>query len=611
MVRSWRFAGLVLFLFFLTSLLFFSRRQQLALQRGIQQTEQALGGLLPVQVVRPERRTLKDVVRLSGTIKAKSEVAVGAEIIGKVVFVGAEEGDLVRAGQVLVRLDDSLYRAQVDQARALYQQALVRYEQISAGIRIPTTQAETDLEQALSQRDQLLARLRQLKEQRDLTYRETELSLEQAESAVETASNRVSELEKQIEITDEQLKSQLQQAQADRTSAELTLKKLLTGARPQEKEQARQALLQAQANVTAAKLRYERALKLFKEGAIAQADLDEAKRMLDTAQAAEDAAQSAYDLVLEGPRKEDIEIGQARLRQAEAGLRTAQALQKQRDILRSQLASARALLRQAEAQRELAKASRARRKMIEEEIEALQAQRKQVEATIKLARAGTVRKFTSQKDVQFAQVQLEQARAALNSALASLAKTVITAPVTGYVASKLTEVGATVAPGTPLLRLVSAGPTELEGILAEAEFTKVRDGQWASVLVDSLPGQVLRGVVRKTVPVAQGPTRQFTIRISLASNVRILPGSFARAEIVVGQTPDALVIPAESVSDWQGQTIAYVVENGKVYRRRLKVGERKEGLVQVLSGLTESDQVVRGGLERLSDGMPVQVVTAE
>ncbi|MCS7224957.1 MAG: efflux RND transporter periplasmic adaptor subunit [Armatimonadetes bacterium] len=611
MMRSWRFLGLILFLSVAGILFFVSRRQQAALQRSIEQTERTLGTLLPVQVVTPERRDLMDTVRLTGTIRAKAEVSIGAEVIGKIVYVGAEEGDFVRAGQVLIRLDDSLYRAQVEQARAAYRQALVRYEQVAAAAQIPSTQADTDIEQAQAQRNQILARLRQLKQQRELTYKETDLALEQADAAVESAENRVRELERQIEITDEQLKSQLQQAQAERQAAELTLKKLQAGARPQEKEQARQALVQAESNLTAARLRWERAQKLFAEGAIAQADLDEAKRLLETAQAARDAAQAAYDLVVEGPRPEDLEIAKERLRQAEAAFQTAKALQKQRDILKSQLSSARALLRQTYAQRELAKAARVKREMADLEIQALEAQLKQVEASLKLAKAGIVRKVTSAKDVEAARVQLDQARANLESALANLEKTVIVAPVSGTVASKMAEVGATAAPGAPLMQLVSEGPLELEGIVAESEFRKIQDGQPVSVLVDSLAGQVIRGVVRQRVPVAQGPTRQFTIRIALPPNLRVPPGSFARAEIVVGKISDALVIPTDAVTEWEGRTIAYVVRDGKVQRRSLKIGARKEGFVQVLSGISESDQVVRGGLERLSDGMPVQVVTGE
>ncbi len=491
-------------------------------------------------------------------------------------------------------------------------QALTRYEQARAAAQIPSTQADTDVEQALAQLEQLQSRLKQLQTSRELTYRETDLTVQQAEALVETARNRVQELERQFEIVDEQLRNQLQQAEAEKRAAELTLKKLREGARPQEKEQARQQLLSAEANYRTAKLNYERTLKLYEEGAVAKAQLDEAQRQLDTAQAAYEAAKAAYDLVMEGARAEDIAVAEERLKQAEANLRNAQAVQKQRDILRSQLESARAQLRQAEAQLELAKAAQLRRQIVERDIDALQAQIKQLQAALKLATAGRVRKFTSQKDIELARTQVEQAKAMLDSALATLRKTVIVAPVSGYIATKNVEVGNTVSPGVPLMRLVAAGAVEFEVNLSESDFAKVQDGQPVFVRVDTLPNKVLKGFVSKLVPVAEAASRQFKIKVVLPGADRLVkPGSFARGEIVINRIPNALVLPIECIVEWQGKASVFVTD-GKVARQRpVKVGLRTARWAQILEGVTENDQVIKSGQERLSDGTPVKVIGGE
>ncbi len=594
-------------------LIFVSQRQQRTLQQSIAQTQEEMRAAIPVEVVRPMRRELQETIQVMGTIKALQDIVIGSEIVGRVVFVGAREGDFVKAGQVLIRLDDSAFRAQVEQARAAYLQALERYEQVRAAAKIPSTQAETDVEQALAQLEQLKSRLQQLQTSRELTYKETDLTVQQAEALVETARNRVQELERQLEIVDEQLRNQLQQAEAEKRAAELTLKKLREGARPQEKEQARQQLLAAEANWRNAKLNYERMQKLYEQGAVAKAQLDEAQRQLETAQAAYEAARAAYELVLEGPRAEDIAVAEERLKQAEANLRNAQAAQKQRDILKTQLESARAQWRQAQVQLELAKAAQLRRQIVERDIEALQAQIKQLQATLKLAKAGQVRKFTSAKDVELARIQVEQAKAALDNALAMLRKTVITAPVSGYIATKNVEIGMTASPGVPLMRLVAAGAVEFEVNLSESDFAKVQDGQTVLVRVDALPNQVLKGFVSKLVPVAETASRQFKIKVVLPGADRLVkPGAFARGEIVVNRIPNALVIPRECVVEWQGQTSVFVVEKGKVARQRaVKVGIRTDRWVQILSGVRESDQVVRSGLERLSDNTPVRIMEVE
>ncbi len=594
------------------ALIVVSQRQQRALQQGMARAQEELKAAIPVEVVRPVRRELQETISVMGTIKALQDIVIGSELVGRVVYVGAREGDFVKVGQVLVRLDDSAIRAQVDQARAAYLQALTRYEQARAAVQIPSTQAETDVEQALAQLEQLQSRLKQLQTSRELTYQETDLTVQQAEALVETARNRVRELERQLEIVDEQLRNQLQQAEAEKRAAELTLKKLREGARPQEKEQARQQLLAAEANLRNARLNWERSQKLYEQGAIAKAQLDEAQRQLETAQAAYEAAKAAYDLVLEGARAEDIAVAEERLRQAEANLRNAQAAQKQRDILRSQLESAQAQLRQAQAQLELAKAAQLRRQIVERDIEALQAQIKQLQAVLKLAKAGQVRKTTAAKDVELARIQVDQAKAALDNALAMLSKTVITAPTSGYIATKKVEVGNTVSPGVPLMRLVTAGAVEFEVNLSESDFAKVRDGQPVMVRVDTAPNQILKGFVSKLVPVAEAASRQFKIKVVLPGADRFVkPGAFARGQIVVNRIPNALVVPRECLLEWQGQTFVFVVSANKASQRKVKVGARTDQWAQILDGVSESDQVVHSGLERLSDGTPVRVMEVE
>lgn len=612
MKRQVRFAVLTVIVLLAAALVTTSYRQRAQLEQSKEGSKRAMSVAVPVEVTRPFRRELQETVRVMGTIKAAADIVIASELVGRIVFVGAEEGDFVKMGQVLIKLDDSAIRAQVAQTKAAYQQALARYQQVVAGSIVPSTQAETDIEQVTAQLESLQARLEQLKTSRELTYSETDLTVQQAEAMAEIAKNRMQELERQLEITDEQLRNQLQQAEAEKKAAELTVKKLKDGARPQEKEQARQQLLSSEANLRNAKLRFERAQKLYEQGAIAKADLDEAQRGLELAKSAYDAAKAAEDLVLEGARAEDIAIAEERLRQAEATLKNAQAAQKQREILKSQLESARHQLKQAETQLELAKTARLRRQIVERDIEAMQGQIKQLKASLKLAKAGRVRKVTTQKDIEAVKAQVEQTKAALDSAMAMLEKTVIVAPVNGYIAERRVEAGSTASPGIPLMRLVSAGSLDFEATLSERDFMNVRDGQTALIQVDTLPNQILRGVVQRLVPVAEAASRQFKVRIALPNlDKQVRPGSFARGDIIVNRIPDALVIPRECIVEWQGKTSVFVVEGQSARKREVKVGLRTERLTQILSGISESDTVIRSGLERLSDGTNVRVMEIE
>jgi HlyD family secretion protein len=71
----------------------------------------------------------------SGYVVAHHKIAVGAKVMGRVAWIGVEKGDKVQQGQVLVRLEDNEFRAQVNQARANLAAAQARLDQLQTGSR--------------------------------------------------------------------------------------------------------------------------------------------------------------------------------------------------------------------------------------------------------------------------------------------------------------------------------------------------------------------------------------------------------------------------------------------------------------------------------------------
>jgi HlyD family secretion protein len=75
------------------------------------------------------------VLTASGYVVAHHKIAVGAKVMGRVAWIGVEKGDIVQEGQVLVRLEDSEFRAQVNQANANLAAAQARHDQLKSGSR--------------------------------------------------------------------------------------------------------------------------------------------------------------------------------------------------------------------------------------------------------------------------------------------------------------------------------------------------------------------------------------------------------------------------------------------------------------------------------------------
>jgi HlyD family secretion protein len=75
------------------------------------------------------------VLAVSGYVVAHHKIDVGAKVMGRVSWIGVEKGDKVQQGQVLVRLEDYEFRAQMNQARANLASAQAKLDQLRAGSR--------------------------------------------------------------------------------------------------------------------------------------------------------------------------------------------------------------------------------------------------------------------------------------------------------------------------------------------------------------------------------------------------------------------------------------------------------------------------------------------
>ena len=89
----------------------------------------------PVRVESGGASLGESVLTASGYVVAHHKIAVGAKVMGRVAWIGVEKGDRVQDGQVLVRLEDSEFRAQVNQAQANLAAAQARLDRLRTGSR--------------------------------------------------------------------------------------------------------------------------------------------------------------------------------------------------------------------------------------------------------------------------------------------------------------------------------------------------------------------------------------------------------------------------------------------------------------------------------------------
>jgi HlyD family secretion protein len=140
------------------------------------------------------------VLNATGYIVAAHKIEVAAKVVGKVAWIGVEKGDRVKEGQVLVRLEDDEYRAQLTQATGQLQNLKARLAELENGSRpeeVATAlanldQAKADLENARVTLD----RTRPLAKEGVFSKQ----SLDDADAKFRSANARVNSLQKTYDL---------------------------------------------------------------------------------------------------------------------------------------------------------------------------------------------------------------------------------------------------------------------------------------------------------------------------------------------------------------------------------------------------------------------------
>ncbi len=101
------------------------------------------------------KRTIREQVSASGKVFPETEVKISSDISGEIVELFVEEGDTVKAGQLLGRIDADTYQAQVQRSEASVSNARAQVANSEAGI----ARAEAILQQSQAQRDQITAQV--------------------------------------------------------------------------------------------------------------------------------------------------------------------------------------------------------------------------------------------------------------------------------------------------------------------------------------------------------------------------------------------------------------------------------------------------------------------
>ncbi len=226
-----------------------------------------------------------------------------------------------------------------------------------------------------------------------------------------------------------------------------------------------------------------------------------------------------------------------------------------------------------------------------------------LESRLEKLRAGP-----TQTEIAVQEAMVEQAAAALEVAKAKLAECVVAAPFEGTVAAVHVRPGDIATPRTPLLELIDLSSLVVRFAVPEARATAVQPGMSLTVTLDAYPGRVLDATVARVYPTLDPVMRTRTVEAVLSEPVELVPGMFARVELHLESSENAIVISPDAILVTpQGEQIVFVVADGKAEQRSITTGIERRREVEVVEGIREGEQVVVAGNERLRSGMSVAV----
>lgn len=257
----------------------------------------------------------------------------------------------------------------------------------------------------------------------------------------------------------------------------------------------------------------------------------------------------------------------------------------------------------------------------DDQLQVAQVKQSQAELSIALANHKrnqdlVAQNFISQRSVEESAANLEVAQAKLALSKATAARLKITAPFDGIAGIRTVNVGDYLKDGGDVVNIEDISAVFVDFRLPERFQSKVKKGQSALVNMDALPGRKFTAIIQAIDPLVDANGRSVGVRACIDNRQNQLrPGMFARVNAVFGEREKAKVIPEEAIVPQGGKQYVIKLSNGTekdvktTQRVEVKVGIRRPGRVEIVEGLSEGDEVVTAGQQRIQkDGTLVKVL---
>lgn len=204
------------------------------------------------------------------------------------------------------------------------------------------------------------------------------------------------------------------------------------------------------------------------------------------------------------------------------------------------------------------------------------------------------------------QQQLDGAKAQIAIIEHTRAKTTIVAPIDGVVQKQIVSTGDFVKIGDPLLQIISKQKLRAHLPLPENIAAKIHAGIKVRLSTPTSNHEVL-STIRELKPLISETSRAVDVIADVNDQAGWQPGASVKGEIILGEHPNAVLLPEQCIVLRPAGEVVYVVKDGLALQRIVKTSMRQDGKVEIIEGLSAGELIAKDGAAFLTDKAKVKV----
>lgn len=205
---------------------------------------------------------------------------------------------------------------------------------------------------------------------------------------------------------------------------------------------------------------------------------------------------------------------------------------------------------------------------------------------------------------------LQQAKSATLIAKKNVDDCKLYSPVDGIVGKRSIEPGMSAIPNLVSINLVKIEKVFARVPVSENEIASIKKGQKAKITIAALNNSEFIGSVEEIGVLADPIAHTYKIKIGVANkNWQIKPGMICKVTLNKSNETAGLFVPSSAIQvDELGRNFVYTVNQNKAIRKYVKTGRLLENGVEVIEGLSDGEQIVVVGQQKLVDNSLIQIV---